>query len=150
MATATTEFHFSGLAKCLVQEGVLEEKAAKTHIQEAQKNKISLISYLVSNKLVDSRVIASHASIEFGIPFFDLDAIDPRSLPVNLINEKLIRKFNALPLLKRGKTLFVGISDPTHTHGLDDIKFQSMLNLETVLVEENKLLKIIDIALGSC
>jgi type IV pilus assembly protein PilB len=50
MATATTDFHFSGLAKCLIQEGLITEKDAKTYIQEAQKNKVSLISYLVANK----------------------------------------------------------------------------------------------------
>ena len=149
MATATTEFNFSGLAKCLIQEGLLTEKDAKTHIQEAQKNKVSLITYLVANKIVDSRTIASTASIEFGMPVLDLDAIDPRSLPLNLVNEKLIRKFNAIPLLKRGKTLFIGISDPTDPHGLDDIKFQSLLNLETVLVEESKLLKAIETGLDS-
>jgi type IV pilus assembly protein PilB len=90
---------------------------------------------------------SAKASTEFGVPFFDLDAIDPRNLPINLVNEKLIRKYNALPLLKRGKTLFIGISDPTNTQGLDDIKFQSLFNLDTVLVEENKLLKVIDSAL---
>jgi type IV pilus assembly protein PilB len=147
MATATTDFHFSGLAKCLIQENLITEKDAKSYIQEAQKNKISLISYLVSNKLVDSRTIASIASVEFGMPFFDLDAIDPRSIPINLVSEKLIRKHNAIPLMKRGKTLFIGISDPTVSQGFDDIKFQSLLNLETILVEENKLHKIIDTAL---
>jgi type IV pilus assembly protein PilB len=149
MATATTDFHFGGLAKCLIQEGLITEKDAKTYIQEAQKNKVSLISYLVTNKLVDSRTIAAKASIEFGMPFFDLDAIDPRNLPINLVSEKLIRKHNALPLLKRGKTLYIGISDPTATQGFDDIKFQSLLNLETVLVEENKLHKVIDTAIES-
>ncbi len=147
MATAITDFHFSGLAKCLIQEGLITEKDARAHIQEAQKNKISLITYLVSNKLVDSRAIGSIASVEFGMPFFDLDAIDPRSLPISLVSEKLIRKHNAIPLLKRGKTLFIGISDPTATHSFDDIKFQSLLNLETILVEESKLHKAIDTAL---
>jgi type IV pilus assembly protein PilB len=147
MATATTEFQFSGLAKCLIQEGLLTEKDARKHIQEAQNGRVSLISYLVSNKIIDSRTIAEKASLEFGIPYFDLDAIDHRNLPIKIVNEKLIRKYNAIPLLKRGKTLFLGISDPTSTHGFDDIKFQSMLNLETVLVEENKLLKTIDVAL---
>lgn len=147
MATATTEFTFSGLAKCLIQEQLISEKDAKNYIQEAQKNKVSLISYLVSRKLVDSRIVAAKASAEFGVPFLDLDAIDPRNIPINLISEKLIRKYNVLPLWKRGKTLFIGISDPTSTHGFDDIKFQSLLNVETVLVEENKLLKIMDAAL---
>ncbi len=117
------------------------------HVQEAQKNKVSLISYLVSHKLVDSRTIAIKASTEFGMPFLDLDAIDPRSLPITVISEKLIRKYNTLPLMKRGKTLFVGISDPTNPQGLDDIKFQSMLSVETVLVEESKLHRMIESAL---
>ncbi len=147
MATATTEFQFSGLVKCLIQEGLLTEKDARKHIQDAQNGKLSLISYLVGNKIIDSRSIASAASVEFGVPFFDLDAIDPKTLPIKVVNEKLIRKHNTLPLLKRGKTLFIGISDPTSTHGFDDLKFQSMMNLETVLVEENKLLKYIDVAL---
>ena len=149
MATATTDFQFSGLAKCLIHEGLVTERDAKNYTQEAQKNRVSLINYLVANKIVDSRTIASKVSVEFGVPFFDLDAIDPRNLPINLVSEKLIRKHNALPLLKRGKTLFIGISDPTATHGFDDIKFQSLLNLETVLVEENKLLKVIESAMES-
>ena len=147
MATATTDFQFSGLTKCLIQEGLLTEVNAKNYIQEAQKNKVSLISYLVNNKLVDSKTIATKASLEFGMPYLDLDAIDPRTLPINIVNEKLVRKHNILPLLKRGKTLFIGVSDPTNPHGLDDIKFQCMLNLETVLVEEAKLHKMIDTAL---
>ncbi|MEQ1559302.1 MAG: type IV-A pilus assembly ATPase PilB [Methyloglobulus sp.] len=147
MATATSDFQYSGLAKCLIQEGLITEKDAKTCIQEAQNKKLSLISYLVANKVVDSKTIAAKASVEFGIPFLDLDAIDLRSLPIKLIKENLIRKHGVLPLMKRGKTLFIGISDPTSTQGFDDIKFQSLLNLETILVEENKLIKAIDSAL---
>ncbi len=147
MASTATDLTFNGLARCLIQEALITEKDAKTYIQEAQKNKASLISYLVSNKIVDSRTIAVKASLEFGIPLLDLDAIDVRNIPVNLVSEKLIRKYNALPLWKRGKTLFIAISDPTSTHGFDDIKFQSLLNIETVLVEENKLIKTIEAAL---
>ena len=147
MATPSTDIQFNGLTKCLIQNGLLTESEAQTHIQEAQKNKIPFISYLVANNLVDSKAIASKASHEFGVPFFDLDAIDCRSLPINLVSEKLIRKHHALPLFTRGKTLFVAMSDPTNFQALDDIKFQSRLNPETILVEENKLIKAIEAAL---
>jgi type IV pilus assembly protein PilB len=147
MATASTDFQFSGIAKCLIQEGLLTENDAKTHIKEAQKNKTPLISYLVANKLVDSKTIASKASIEFGIPFFDLDAIDVRSLPMDLVSEKLIRNHHTLPLFIRGKTLFLAISDPTNMQALDEIKFQSRLHPETILVDENKLVIAIETAL---
>ncbi|MDD1626333.1 MAG: type IV-A pilus assembly ATPase PilB [Methylococcaceae bacterium] len=147
MATVSTDIQFSGFTKYLIQDGLLTENEAKIHSQEAQKNKTPLISYLVANKLVDSKVVASKSSIEFGVPFFDLDAIDLKSLPINLINEKLIRKHHALPLFLRGKTLFIALSDPTNFQALDEIKFQSRLHPETILVEEDKLIKAIETSL---
>lgn len=147
MNTASTDLKFSGLTRCLVEKGLLTESDAQTHTQEAQKKQIPLIRYLVTNKLIDGKALASQASREFGVPFFDLDAIDCRRLPINLVNEKLVRKCHALPLFVRGKTLFIAVSDPTDVHALDDIKFHSRLNPEAILVEEDKLIKAIETAL---
>lgn len=147
MATAPSNIHFSGLAKCLIQEGLLTEETAASAQQEAQKQKQPFISYLVSNKLVESRTVASLASREFGVPFLDLDAIDLTSIPIKLVSEKLIRQHHALPLFKRGNRLFVATADPTNFQALDEIKFHTRLNTENILVEEDKLRKTIDVAL---
>ncbi|MDO9142014.1 MAG: type IV-A pilus assembly ATPase PilB [Methylobacter sp.] len=147
MTSASTNLQFSGLISCLIEKGLLTQADAQTYSQEAQKNRIPLVRYLVTNKLVDSKAVAREASIEFGVPFFDLDAIDCRKLPINLVGEKLVRKCHALPLFIRGKTLFVAISDPANFHALDDIKFHSRLNPEAILVEEDKLIKAIEVAL---
>jgi type IV pilus assembly protein PilB len=147
MTPASKDLQFSGLIRCLIEKGLLTEGDAQIYMQEAQKKQVSLIPYLVTNKLIDSKVLASQASQEFGVPFFDLDAIDFRRLPVNLVSEKLIRKCHALPLFTRGKTLFVAVSDPTNFHALDDIKFHSRLNPEAIMVEEDKLTKAIEASL---
>ena len=147
MTPASKDLQFSGLIRCLIEKGLLTESDAQIYRQEAQKKQVSLIPYLVTNKLIDSKVLASQASQEFGVPFFDLDAIDFRRLPVNLVSEKLIRKCHALPLFVRGKTLFVAVSDPTNFHALDDIKFHSRLNPEAIMVEEDKLTKAIEASL---
>lgn len=149
MATESTEFQLRGLAKLLIQDGLLTESDVQIYIKEARQNKVRLISYLVSNRLIDSKTIASKASVEFGLPYFDLDAIDCRSLPIALVSEKLIRKHNALPLFARGKTLFIAMSDPTNHQAVEDIKFQSLLRPEIILVEENKLAVAIEVALES-
>ncbi len=149
MATATTDIQFSGLAKCLVQEGLLAKADAQIHILEAQKKKIPLLSYLVSNQLVDSDAVANIASIEFGVPYLDLDALDFHELPISLVSEKLIRQHHALPLYKRGNRLFTAISDLTNFQALDEIKFHTRLNTETILVSEDKLSKAIDTALDA-
>jgi type IV pilus assembly protein PilB len=147
MAPATTESQLSGFTKYLITEGLLTENEAKLHNQEAQKKKIPILSYLVTNKLIDSKTVAAKASLEYGVPFLDLNAIDLRSLPIHLINEKLIRKHKALPLFVRGKTLFIALSDPTNLIALDEIKFQSQFNTETILVEEDKLIDAIEVSM---
>ncbi|MGZ5000947.1 MAG: type IV-A pilus assembly ATPase PilB, partial [Methylomonas sp.] len=147
MATAPSNINFSGLAKCLIQKGLLTEEIAATCLQEAQKNKQHLVAYLVNRQYIDSKTIASVASVEFGVPFFDLDAIDISSLPIKLVSEKLIRQHHALPLFKRGNRLFVATSDPTNFQALDEIKFHTRHTTENILVEEDKLIKMIDAAL---
>ncbi len=147
MSSVPTDIQFSGLTRCLIEKGLLTESDAQIHSQEAHKNQIPLIRYLVTHKLINSKALATEASREFGVPFFDLDAIDCRRLPVNLVGEKLIRKCHALPLFSRGKTLFVAVSDPTDFRALDDFKFHSRLNPEAILVEEDKLLKAIEVSL---
>ncbi len=147
MATIQKDFQTSGLIKLLVQDGLITESDAQLYCKEAKQANISLITYLVANKYVDSKTLAAKASVEFGFPYFDLDAIDVKSVPVSLVSEKLIRKHHVLPLYTRGKTLFIAMSDPTNHQVVEDIKFQSLLRPEIILVDEQKLTIAIETAL---
>ncbi len=71
-------------------------------------------------------------SQEFGVPLFDIDAMDMSLAPVSLVKEKLIRQHHALPLYRRGKHLFVAVSDPTNLQALDveDASMGEMLNTD--------------------
>ena len=55
----------SGLAKQMVRAELLDEKAAKQAQLQAQRNNLSLVTYLVQNKLVKRRVLAELASEQF-------------------------------------------------------------------------------------
>lgn len=129
----------TGLAKQLVIAQLLDETVAQQAQQQAQRNKLSLVSYLVQNKLVKSRDLATLTSDQFGIALFDLSTIDKDAQPRDLISEKLIRQHRALPLYRRGNKLYVGISDPSNLQAITDIQFSTGLNTEAILVEEDKL-----------
>ena len=144
MASPSKKIPLSDFIHYLIQDGLLSESEAESHSAQAQKKQMPLLSYLVINNIIDSHQVAIKASQEFNVPFFDLEAIELQSLPIQLMNEKLIRKHHILPLLKRGETLFIAISDPTNFQALDDIKFQSQLHPETILVDEKKLLNAIE------
>ncbi|MDJ0740314.1 MAG: type IV-A pilus assembly ATPase PilB [Gammaproteobacteria bacterium] len=147
MATTNPFTHLGGLARRLVQDGLLSEEQAAAATQQANDAQRPLVSHLVTAGLVQSSEVAVAASIEYGVPLFDLSVIDPEHMPASLVEEKLVRKHHALPLIKRGNRLFLAVSDPTNHQGLDEIKFHTGLTTDAVLVEEDKLAAAIENAL---
>ncbi|MWV16434.1 type IV-A pilus assembly ATPase PilB [Pseudomonas sp. L-22-4S-12] len=129
----------SGLARQIVLAELLDERTAQQAQQQAARNKLPLVTYLVQNKLVKSRDLAELAAEQFGIAFMDLGAMDKESQPRDLVSEKLTRQHRALPLYRRGNKLYVGISDPTNHQAITDIQFSTGLNTEAILVEDDKL-----------
>ena len=147
MVATVTDIKLRGLPRRLVQEGVIAEDALQTANAEAKKEKVSLVSYLVGRQMADSRDIALAASHEFGVPIIDLEAIDFDVEVVRLVDQTLIEKHRVLPLYRRGRRLFVGLSDPTNLQAVDEIKFQTSLAVEAIVVEDNKLQDLLDKAL---
>jgi len=141
---ASETISLSGLARRLVEEQFLDADTAMRATVEARRTAVPLVSYLVRNALVDARAVAVRASEEFGVPLLDLQSFDPEAIPKGMVKEALIRKHHALPLVRRGTRLFVAVSDPTNLLGLDEIKFQTGVTTEAVLVEEDKLQELID------
>lgn len=148
MANIATSIRLSGLARRLVEEGLLTEQEADSAQQAAKEAKLALVSYLVSNKIVSSKNVAYAASQEFGVPLFDINAMNMELAATKLIQEKLIRKHNALPLYQRGNRLYVAVSDPTNLQGLDEFQFNTGSNTYPILVEEQQLSSAIEKALN--
>jgi len=129
----------SGLARQLVDAQLLGEAAAQQAVVKAKQTKVPLVTYLVQQRLVQSRPLAELAAQEFGVPFLDLAAIDKEQLPKDIVNEKLMQQHHFLPLSKRGNKLFIALSDPTNQQAINDVSFGSKLAVEVVLVEDDKL-----------
>lgn len=146
---AANPIALSGLARRLVEDNLLDEDAARTASEEARKTRVPFVTHLVQNEIVGARDIATSASEEFGTPLLDITTLDPEVIPKNLVDEKLIRTNHAIPIFHRGNRLFVAVSDPTNRQGLDEIKFQTGITTEEVLVEENKLASFIEAFLES-
>ena len=147
MSTEQAQMLPSGLTRCLVRDRLLTQEQARTaHIEAARRHQ-PLIQYLVAEKVLDSRSIAVAASQELGVPLLDLDAIDRQVMPLRLVDEKLIRKHRVLPILKRGNRLFLAVSDPTNDRALEEIRFNTGMATDTILVEEAKLAAAIEQAI---
>ena len=132
-----------GLPEKLVQDGLLDEAAMADAQRAAKEARQNLVTYLVSKSIVEAREIAITAAQMFGVPLLDLDAVQVDLDTVKIVSDKLLQKHRVMPLMKRGRRLFVAVSDPTNLHGIDEIRFSTSMNVEPVVVEEDKLQKIL-------
>jgi type IV pilus assembly protein PilB len=146
LASATPRSALGGLPQRLVQDGVVEE-AAMMDALNATKDGSSIVTQLVRSGAANARDIAIAASSEFGVPLFDLDAVNLDPETTRLVNEKLLAKHRVLPVFRRGKRIFLAVADPTNLHAIDEIKFQTGMGVEAVVVEDDKLQKAVDKAI---
>jgi type IV pilus assembly protein PilB len=128
-----------GLPQRLVVDGLVPDSTMLEAVAAARERRVSVVTYLVEHNFANAREIAIAASHEFGAPLLDLDAIQPDLETVRIVSEKILRKHRVLPLVKRGKKLFIGISDPTNLLALDEVKFATGFSVEAIVVEEDKL-----------
>ncbi len=133
-----------GLARQVVEAGLLDEKKAQDAVQQAKRNQTPLVTWLVQNKLVKSRVLMELASDQFGVAYFDLSAVNAEVFPKDLVSEKLALQHRVLPLYKRANKLYVAISDPGNHQAITDVQFSTGMTVEPLLVEDDKLGQAID------
>ena len=129
----------SGLAGRLVAESLITAQQAVEAQKEASVERMHFVQFLVERKNVNGRRVAEVASHEFGVPLFDIAALNTDTSPVGLVEPSLVTKHHALPLFRRGNRLFIAVSDPTNLAALDEIKFHTGINTDAVLVEESAL-----------
>lgn len=139
----------TGIARRLVQDGAIDEAAARSAMANATAAKVPLAQWFAEKKLVAASKLAAANAIEFGIPLLDVSVFDANQNAIKLVKEDLLQKHQVLPLFKRGSRLFIGISNPTQTRALDDIKFHTNLVVEPILVDEDQIKRTLDLWLAS-
>jgi type IV pilus assembly protein PilB len=147
LALSTPRSSLGGLPQRLVQDGVVDESGMHAALQAAAEKKTSFVTQLIAGGSVKARDIAITAAAEYGVPLFDLDALSIDLDAVRTVSDKLLAKHRVLPLFKRGKRLFLGVADPTNLHAIDEIKFQTGLAVEAIVVEDDKLQRKLDKAI---
>lgn len=135
---------YSGIADRLVSDQLISPAGIAEITEQAQAQGLTLIQELLTGNYVDSQVLASIISEEYGVPLIDLSRVVEEQLPTELVPQSLIRKHRALPLHRRGNRLFIAISDPTNTSALAEFKFATGIATDSVVVEYRQLLETID------
>ncbi|GAB4184314.1 MAG: type IV-A pilus assembly ATPase PilB [Wenzhouxiangellaceae bacterium] len=129
----------SGLARRLVDEGLLTQDIALAACEEAAEKKRSLVSHLAANNVLPAAQLARLTATEFGFPLIDLGALDLSNAPVKAVKEELVRKHHALPVFQRGNVLYLALADPTNHSALDEIAFNANLHIEPLVAPPDQI-----------
>ena len=143
MAAADTSNILTGLCRALVQHGLLSPDEGEALQNQAKAAEQPFLAYLLSSRRFSPGEIANFASQTFGFPVLDLDAIDFEAIPRVISDVTVLEKHRVIPLAVRGNRLFVGIADPSNLHALDEVKFQTGMAVEPIIVEDDKLSRLI-------
>jgi len=139
MATKAAVPSVSGLARAMVQHGLLSEYDAETFQGQAQTASIGFVEQLLLSKRMNAAQVAIFASRAFGAPLFDLAGFDLDQINKDLVDARIAVTRRVLPLQKRGNRLFVAVSDPANMQALDEVRFKTNLVPDPVVVEDDKL-----------
>lgn len=99
---------------------------------------------------IDSKDLAEQCIDLFRVPFFDLKDFNVAQIPAELVKEKLIRKHHILPLVQKGRKVYIAASDPTDYGAFENFEFSTGLSCEVVVVDyiqlDNKIEQLLDAA----
>ena len=139
MATNPVPRQFSGLARALVQHGLLAEAEAEALQDHASASNSTFVDQILVSKRMTAMELAEFTSRTFGVPLLDLNAFDLSQVPRDWVDTKMLVLRRVLPLHKRGNRLFVATSDLTNLQALEEIRFKTNLVIDPIVVEDPKL-----------
>jgi type IV pilus assembly protein PilB len=128
----------------LVHAGKLNPKTAEELVRSSRDKRSSFVSAVIAAGAVSPSDLAHTLATALALPLLDLASLDVQKLPRNIIEPKLASQYQIVVLGKRGNRIFIGGADPTDQEAAERIKFATQLAPEWVIVEHDKLSKILE------
>lgn len=141
--SATPQAALSGLARALVQHGRLLEAEA-LQCTSGSGNPNDFVLEVINRGLMSANDVARFAADTFGTPALDLSAFEQSHLAIDAIDRKLMLKHQVVALGRRGNRLALALADPSNLRILDEIRFQTGLAVDPVVVEAPKLIALVE------
>ncbi len=143
-ASSSPTAAIAGLGRALVQAGKITMQQAESIARGASAAQLQFIDQLINTRVMTPIELASNLSQMFALPLLDLNAYDPAQMQNDVIDKKLVQGLKIAGLHRRGNKLTVAVSDAANYQAIDQIKFQTQLNIEAVVVEHDKLMQLLE------
>jgi len=132
------------LGEWLVDQGVITLQSLEKAQAEEKVSGEPLRKVLVLSGLVSEEDMVNFIAQQQDIPRVDLKNYLIDSKVIDLVPEKLARKYQLVPILKIGRDLTCAMVDPLNVFALDEIRAKTGLTIEPVVATETEIKKALD------
>src|SRR3989304_4052456 len=124
------------LGELLVREKLITADQLKKAIEEQRTSGGRLGYNLAKLGFINEKELTAFLSKQYGIPSIDpvTTEVDPEV--IKLIPEDVANKYQVIPISRTGSTLVLAMADPSNIFAIDDIKFLTGYNVESMVASE--------------
>src|SRR2546427_2418675 len=120
--SAAAELPWIPLGTLLTSAGVISPEQLDQALTLKQQTGQRLGEVLVELGFATGRAIAGAIADQYELEFVDLDGVEPERRAVELLPERLARRYGAIPLRCVGDVVVLGTADPADLRAADDLR----------------------------
>jgi type IV pilus assembly protein PilB len=121
----------------LKEMGLATDEQIENALARQKETRKRLGQLLVEDGVVTELDLSKALASKFGVNFLDLTAISLDAAAVNMIPEKLARRYGAVPVkFLDDSTLLVAMVDPMNVFALDDLKIMTGCDIQPAIASE--------------
>lgn len=113
----------------LTKANIITDEQLQSALEEQKKTGEKIGATLINLGYVEAETLVNFLSKQFKIPPVRLDDIKPEQTLIGLINAELANRYEVFPIKKIGKTLYLAMSNPSDIYAIEDISFNTGLDI---------------------
>jgi type IV pilus assembly protein PilB len=124
------------LGELLVRENLITVQALRKAQEEQQKNGSRIGTALIKTGAIEESKLTDFLSKQYGVPAINLKDFDIDPEIIKLVPKEVAEKHLVIPVNRAGPSLIVAMCDPSNIYAVDDLKFLTGYNIESVVASE--------------
>jgi type IV pilus assembly protein PilB len=124
------------LGELLVRENLISVQQLRKAQEEQQKTGTRIGTALIKTGAIEESKLTDFLSRQYGVPAINLRDFDIDPDIIKLVPKDVAEKHLVIPVNRAGPSLIVAMCDPSNIYAVDDLKFLTGYNIESVVASE--------------
>ena len=132
-----------GLLRVLVQSQTINSTQAE-HYNNILKTGQEILPMLFADKIISPRSLGELVARVFSYPLLDLHYYPRNNIVMDVLTEEQMVQNRCVPIFRRGRKVYLAVSDPTQIQSFQKIAFASGVTVDLVVVPDDQLSSLLE------